>query len=978
MARISRFLFLLFLTILLVVQAQPALAATPTPTATPDLGGFELQGNYKTYIDGTPEYWGLFQEDIGPTISTEATNSNGNVFINGNMYKDPTDASTWTGTIYYEAYCDANWNSAAPGYAHYVYIRAYSNSVKIEESMQYCGDAEEGGCDLKLAGYLEDTWAQTGNEFEIRCDWNTTPGVKPTTLSVRFTMLEDVIDEECTEYDYDEDAKETYPLTPTSETGNVHTTVPGRYYTLIVEGSWKDKALLPNTRYDYAVSPDSGNTWYRLGDTSQVGFGRKCTKGFNGTLEVTFQAQTTSLRIRVNDIPGYFGDNWGTPSYSLVASNYTSEECSDFSMNDGGFEQASAWASADIEPPVPPPFYVGTFLQYLVSGGYPYCGQRYMQLGGFDTNGPPGIYQTINWPGCPTCYFAYAVRGASGGQDRSIKYSVFLENIYGGTRYYLNRDHELTVPLFGNPLDSWDTYYGSARGIPGGTYRLVFMMDKTDTDDRMHIDQVVVQQQPISGLQCSVPATATPTITPSPTWDGSATPGPSPTPTPGGTPGPNLIANCSFEHGLDRWLTKDNNAKQVFLQNTLTNRFAMYSFENATTYPAIEQSVWWPGGMAFIKYWSAFDLTPSWFIPSGEKEISLNLSKGSYGVGFSHGEFSLRNHITGVIYKYPNTFYSPTYNREVRAGFYDRVSMSSYNYSECDDDESWTPTPTMSRTPTATGSITPSPTAPPRTATASRTPNPSFTPTGTRTPIPTSTMLPTSTYTGPEKTSTAQGTTVPTYTPYPTYTLGPTYTAGPSVTAGASVTPDPASVAPTQQPAMACDAACYRPENALNVPAWLEYGRCEFSASIALCPELVSTVQAMPTKLADKEPFVVMTQMSGSLNDIQTTLVPQYTWDKHLEGANDPVDTRYYNEGLGQDSPYNVGEITFTAHSYSTTCSAELLPLLGARLTPGVCFIFNILHEMALIPWMQLLVNIASLAGMGYYVGKKWIDPSFV
>jgi hypothetical protein len=233
----------------------------------------------------------------------------------------------------------------------------------------------------------------------------------------------------------------------------------------------------------------------------------------------------------------------------------------------------------------------------------------------------------------------------------------------------------------------------------------------------------------------------------------------------------------------------------------------------------------------------------------------------------------------------------------------------------------------------------------------------------------------------PELTATAGGTEIPTYTPYPTYSPYPTYTPQPT---DQTPTPQPwpTSIWPTNQPpdqpVTACDSPCYRPGSVLELAGWIEYAKCDAFKYVAWCPEHSATMEAVPTMFAGQEPFGTIGEISESVHGVET-LVAQYDWSAGgLPGQELPPDPATFFDPLAPENPWNAGEIQIYQDStpYSVLCDYQLADVLGARLAAPMCFIFNILHELALMPWLQLFVDVFTLIAFGIYIHRRWMNPA--
>jgi hypothetical protein len=174
---------------------------------------------------------------------------------------------------------------------------------------------------------------------------------------------------------------------------------------------------------------------------------------------------------------------------------------------------------------------------------------------------------------------------------------------------------------------------------------------------------------------------------------------------------------------------------------------------------------------------------------------------------------------------------------------------------------------------------------------------------------------------------------------------------------------------------MACNQECYRPGNALELAGWLEYGRCEAFKQIAWCPYHSATMVAIPTQVRGREPFASFDEMASARSTIVADIA-SYDWQPVGTPIGDP-DTEMWS--LDNDSPWNgqrISVLDYSAAEYSTTCTLEMQAIVGSRMSPSICFIFDVLRRLALIPYFQLFINGSSLYALLLYFQHNWIKPA--
>jgi len=84
-----------------------------------------------------------------------------------------------------------------------------------------------------------------------------------------------------------------------------------------------------------------------------------------------------------------------------------------------------------------------------------------------------------------------------------------------------------------------------------------------------------------------------------------------------------------------------------------------------------------------------------------------------------------------------------------------------------------------------------------------------------------------------------------------------------------------------------------------------------------------------------------------------------------------------YTGITGEDSIWGTGEIDLTPttdNTFRTECSLLLADTLGTRIAPSVCFGVNVLDQLGLRAWFQMLWDIFCLIALGIYLKRAWID----
>ncbi len=595
-----------------------------------------------------------------------------------------------------------------------------------------------------------------------------------------------------------------------------------------------------------------------------------------------------------------------------------------------------------------------------LSNGGAACDNGFHAVGvvkGFLSGNNPAspIEQGFEWDG-GMLYWKVMMRGTYGGLlpvdagDQSSARVYLLDS--DGTNIPLIDDRQLTA--------SWETISGHLD-LAAGHYTLRLargLFGKGYSYDSVYYDNVVISNGPIPegcNTPYEIPGTKTPTLNPT-AGDGGITntPGPSPTPI------PHLVnlTNCGFwgeagwQHNAQSYLGTAGGP--VAAQFAIARGAAPSWWQNFSTSA---------GGMTQLK---AF--------VRGEVNIQMtNLGNGNKYPVLS-GTYASWTQATGQAYL-PAGSYRIELNttNATTEGDYDGVVISQNGFPEnhvC----LMTPTPG----PTSFVTLTPTPTGAWQTAT--RTPTmtgtPQIYPTATYYYGPTQPLNPetataiSSTLESIHSTQTVMatqgtpwaGTPIPGGTGTPgTPAPGGTYVPGP--------VPD--------QPGPGEGAACIRPSSPLDLAHWIDYEVCAVLTWASWGPSQSATLQAIPAQFQAREPFgtineleEVSTTIKGYVNTLDT-----YTsrYDNPFIDAGEPAINPFLP---GTGSPWNGGKITLqgSASGYLTSCTLSLTQFTGTSMAPSLCFIFDILRKLALLPWLQSFINVSALLGLAYYIKRSWID----
>jgi len=188
--------------------------------------------------------------------------------------------------------------------------------------------------------------------------------------------------------------------------------------------------------------------------------------------------------------------------------------------------------------------------------------------------------------------------------------------------------------------------------------------------------------------------------------------------------------------------------------------------------------------------------------------------------------------------------------------------------------------------------------------------------------------------------------------------------------------------------AMGCYETCYRPGSILQVPSWLEYGRCELMRWLSWCPWHTYALQNLQAEFMTREPFASAYAMVNVVNQVEAE-VNSYEWGGECgvggygsvacEGGGDSsvLDGLEVFATLPQDSPYNGGSIDlFPATSttpYGIFCQHQMIQVVGSRMATGICWGMNVVDQIGYLAWMQLIYDLSVTILFVWYVYARFL-----
>lgn len=165
---------------------------------------------------------------------------------------------------------------------------------------------------------------------------------------------------------------------------------------------------------------------------------------------------------------------------------------------------------------------------------------------------------------------------------------------------------------------------------------------------------------------------------------------------------------------------------------------------------------------------------------------------------------------------------------------------------------------------------------------------------------------------------------------------------------------------------------------------WFDYLVGSVVQFFAWCPDNTAAVTMFVADINTKEPFASLREFEGILNDIRNQL-NGYSWGANTQDysilnktpaqASSMIE-KYVLGDLPSDSPWIDGDLVdFSAPApsnfYFTNCQLSLNDFVGPRLGAGACFSFNWAHNVGLMFYLQLMLDVAVMLGAAAWVMNK-------
>lgn len=565
-------------------------------------------------------------------------------------------------------------------------------------------------------------------------------------------------------------------------------------------------------------------------------------------------------------------------------------------------------------------------------------------------------------------------------------------------------------------LDSWDKQNFLINTIDDGSvyYDDVFLTadvltgnpcedltnDITPTPDLTQTQTATAAGTVTPNATGTVTATPTGTITPSTTATIFVTPtGMGNTITPDGSPTatPNadllFIWNCGFEAGSNNWglnqvssivLAGGPTGPQA-LRATGDNPSAWQNFisKGANTY----LTAWIKGRTGIRAYnldtqatidyyvgeiyeWEWKKIYQTAYIPAGNWRLELNTSDPPAGEGFFDGITLAYNTYATAAQSWcaveptpgPTPFLTATPSRTITMGATSTPWPSSTIAPWYTPIATGTPQPSTTPQPSQTPNVNATNYA--LTATALGTPN-----TGNQTATAQAATL-----TAVWGTATAMGTSIPggTITPGGPGTGTPSFQGTPMATP-----PYGSGGIGGSNPGVDGMGPCPKPDFWKDgLGAWVDGAVCEAKAFMTFGPGNIDQVNQFTKDLKKQEPFGTVSEMTDALQAVKS-LVNSYNWTNsglpgtHTRGIG--VFTVFTDKAPGWITGFGGFQIQGGGPTYRMSCSAQVAGFVGPRISPGMCFIFDILYQNNLMPVFQFFVDGSSLLALFFYIRNQWL-----
>ena len=157
--------------------------------------------------------------------------------------------------------------------------------------------------------------------------------------------------------------------------------------------------------------------------------------------------------------------------------------------------------------------------------------------------------------------------------------------------------------------------------------------------------------------------------------------------------------------------------------------------------------------------------------------------------------------------------------------------------------------------------------------------------------------------------------------------------------------------------------------------AWIDSAVCEGKAYFAFGPGNIDQINGFVTDVKKQEPFGTVQELTDTLGAVQS-LMKSYNWtNQGLPGTHNKngVFALFGNQPPSWITGYGGFVINGSGPVYRRSCSADVADYVGPRISPGMCFIFDILYQNNLMPLFQFFVDGSTIVALFMYVRSQWL-----
>lgn len=161
---------------------------------------------------------------------------------------------------------------------------------------------------------------------------------------------------------------------------------------------------------------------------------------------------------------------------------------------------------------------------------------------------------------------------------------------------------------------------------------------------------------------------------------------------------------------------------------------------------------------------------------------------------------------------------------------------------------------------------------------------------------------------------------------------------------------------------------CVKPTNPWSVSWWIDYERCLIFSFFSWGPKQHGLVSGIPATFTQLEPFGTIAEVGEGMV-IMRTQVAGIQNEIGYDGVNDPINPGEIlggsigNDPWGENAQLHLFDNTggITTGAYTGYCTHRLSDALSGNLANGACFALNVMKNVGVFPWVQFMINVASI-----------------